>query len=218
MKKYFLLMVICAFFVVCISQIPNFSNQFGKECSAVSVVNSNAYERVFCKGIIEENYNTFLVRVQISEEDVYKVKNGQTAEVFCKALGDKKLLGKVSELSDFAYKITYGGNNITVVDAVIELDEDFKGLKSGYSVTAEIIYTELKNAVILPFEGVAQEKNGKYYVYRIDENWAVKEYVEIAFEDVKGVVISGECNFKTICEEPECFSGDFVRIKNAGDN
>ena len=82
MKKYFLLMVICAFFVVCISQIPNFSNQFGKECSAVSVVNSNAYERVFCKGIIEENYNTFLVRVQISEEDVYKVKMDRQLRFF----------------------------------------------------------------------------------------------------------------------------------------
>ena len=218
MKKYFLLMVIGAFSFLCISQIPNISNEFAKTCSAVSVVNGIASESIFCKGIIEGGYDNFIVRVQISEEDVSKIKVGQATKISCKALGDKVLQGKVKELSDFAYKITYGGVNVTVIDAVIELDESSKGLKSGYSVTAEIIYTELKNAVILPFEGVAQEKSGKYYVYRIDDNWAVKEYVEVAFEDEKGAVISGKCNFKTVCEEPESFSGDFVRIKNVGDN
>ena len=218
MKKYFLLLVIGAVFAICISQIPSITNKLAKDCSAVSVVNGNASESIFCKGVIEGENDSFIVRVQISEEDVYKVKVGQTAKISCKALGDKLLYGKVKELSDFAYKISYGGVNITVIDAVIELEKTVESLKSGYSVTAEIIYTELKNAVILPFEGVAQEKDGKYYVYRIDENWAVKEYVEVAFEDEKGAVISGECNFKTVCEEPESFSGDYVRIKNVGDN
>lgn len=218
MKKYFVLLVIGAFFAICISQIASISNQLAKNCSAVSVVNGNASESVFCKGVIDEADDNFIVRVQISEEDIYKVKVGQTVKISCKALGDKLLYGKVKELSDFAYKITYGGVNVTVVDAVIELDETFEELKAGYSVTAEIVYTEIKNAVILPFEGVAQEKDGKYYVYRIDDNWAVKEYVEVVFEDEKGAVISGECNFKTVCQEPENFSGDYVRIKNVGDN
>ena len=218
MKKYFLLMVICGILVFSISQIPNISNELAKECSTVSVVNGAASESVFCKGIVEQNYNDFIVNAQISEEDISKVTEGQAVKISCKALGDKMLRGKVKELSDFAYKITYGGVNVTVIDAVIELDDHPKSLKSGYSVTAEIIYTEIKNAVILPFEGIAQEKNGKYYVYRIDNDWAVKEYVDVVFEDEKGAVISGKCNFNTVCEEPESFSGDFVRIKNVGDN
>lgn len=218
MKKYFLLLIIGAVFSICISQIPDISNEFAKNCSAVSVVNSNASESVFCKGVIEEGVEGFGVRVQISEEDVYKIKVGQKTKICCKALGDKVLLGKVKEFSEFAYKINYGGVNVTVVDAVIDFNEQFDELKAGYTVTAEIVYTELENASILPFEGVAQEKDGKYYVYRIDDNWAVKEYVNIAFEDEKGVVILGGCNFKRVCEEPENFSGDFVRIKNVGDD
>ncbi len=218
MKKYFLLFSFCLILVVCISQIPNISNQLAEECYTLSVVNGEAIESVSCKGVIEEAYDGFIARVQISEEDINKVKVAQMAELSCKALGKKTLRGKVKELSNYAYKVVYGGVNITVVDAVIDFEEDYEGLKSGYSVTAEIIYTELKNANILPFEGVAQEKNGRYYVYRIDDNWAVKEYVDIAFEDEKGAVVLGECNFKTICEEPQKLSGDFVRIKNVGDN
>lgn len=218
MKKYFVLIVISVVLVVCVLQIPNISNEFAKECYAVAVVNSSASESVFCKGTVVDDYGDFVVKVQINEEDIPKVHCGQTAKISCKALGDELLLGKVKELSDFAYKISYGGINITVVDATIEIEGDFKNLKSGYSVTAEIVYTEIKNAVILPFEGIAQEKDGKYYVYRIENDWAVKQYVDIAFEDEKGAVISGECNFKTVCEEPESFSGDFVRIKYVGDN
>ena len=218
MKKYFLLIVICFVLLASIAQIPNISKELAKECYAVSVVNGVASESVFCKGIVEQASDGFIVNVQISEEDISKIKVGQTAKISCKALGDELLLGRVKELSNFAYKFSYGGVNVTVIDAIIELDGNFKALKSGYSVTAEIIYTEIKNAVILPFEGIAQEKNGKYYVYRIDNDWAVKEYVSVAFEDEKGAVISGKCNFNTVCEEPESFSGDFVRIKNVGDN
>lgn len=215
MKKYIFLIVCSLVLIICVAQIPDISNQLAKECVAVSVVNSTATESVFCKGIIEQEYDTYIVRIQISEEDISKVSIGNQVKVICKALGDKMLLGKLKTLSDFAYKIIYGGVSLTVVDAVVEFDEIYDELKSGYTATAEIIYTKIEGAVILPFEGVAKEKNGKYYVYRIDENWAVKEYVNIAFEDEKGAVVFGECNINTICENPESLSGDYVRIKNA---
>lgn len=218
MKKYFILIAFCTIFAILISQIPYISNEFAKECYAVSVVNSTANRSVFCKGIVEQEYDAFVVKAQISEEDICKVKIGQTAQITCKALGETDLIGRVKELSDFAYKTTYGGVNVTVIDAIIEFYENYEGLKSGYSVSAEIIYNQIKNAAILPFEGIAREDDGQYYVYRIDDKWAVKEYVEIAFENEKGAVISGECDFKKVCEEPERFSGDFVRIKNVGDN
>ena len=214
MKKYFVLLVISVFSMFCVLQIPNITNELAKECSAVRVVNSTASESVFCKGVIEEELGKFIVRAQISEEDVYKVGVNKSVKITCKALGDRILYGKVKELSDYAYKIVYGGVNVTVIDTVIEFDKEYDNLKLGYTVTAEIIYTELENAVVLPYEGIAQEKDGKYYVYRINEDWAVKEYVEVAFEDEKGAVISGKCDFNKVCEEPESFSGEFVRIKN----
>ena len=218
MKKYFLLIFCVLLSLVCVINIPNISNEFAKECAVISIVNSTAVESVFCKGVVEEEDGSFVVRVQISEDDISKIGIGDVVKVSCKALGDVILQGKVKALSDFAYKIVYGGVNITVVDGIIELNDLCDGLKSGYSATVEIIYTKLENATIIPFEGVAQENNGKYYVYRVDDNWAIKEYVNIAFEDEKGAVVFGECSFRAICEEPESFSGDFVRIKNAWDD
>ena len=65
MRKYFFLMVFCVIFAVCISQIPYFSNEFAKECYTVSVVNGAANESVFCKGIVEQEYDKFVVKAQI---------------------------------------------------------------------------------------------------------------------------------------------------------
>ncbi len=202
--------------IVFIFQIPSISEALAKECVAVSVVNGVASESIFCKGIVENADGDFFVNVQISEEDISKVTIGKSAKITCKALGDKILNGEVIKISDFAYKVTYGGVSMTVVDAVISLNTSYKGLKSGYSATAEIIYTEVENAAILPYECVAKEKDGKYYVYKVENNWAVKEYINVAFEDEKGAVISGKCDFDTVCEEPENFFGDYVRIKNVG--
>lgn len=218
MKKYIFLFSCSIVLIIATLQIPAISNEIATECSSVSVICGTATESVSCKGIIEENNGEFSAKVQISEEDIFKVKIGQSVNITCKAVGDLPLKGKVKELSNVAYQMTYAAATFTVVDAVIEIEENNADLKNGYTLTAEIIYSEVKDASILPFEGVAQDKEGKYYVYRIEDNWAVKEYVDVAFEDDKGAVLSEDCEFNKVCETPENLSGDFVRIKNVGND
>ena len=218
MKKYIFLFSCSIVLIIATLQIPTISNEIATECSSVSVISGTATESVSCKGIIEENNGEFSAKVQISEEDIFKVKKGQSVKITCKAVGDLPLKGRVKELSNVAYQMTYAAATFTVVDAVIEIEKNNADLKNGYTITAEIIYLEVKDASILPFEGVAQDKEGKYYVYRIEDNWAVKEYVDVAFEDDKGAVLSEDCEFQTVCETPENLSGDFVRIKNVGND
>lgn len=218
MKKYIFLFLCSIALIIVTFQIPTISNEIATECSTVSVINGTATESVSCKGVIEEKNGEFVAKVQISEEDIFRVKKGQSVRIICKAVGNVPLKGRVKELSDTAYKMLYATANITVVDAVIEIEGNNSDLKSGYTITAEIIYSEVKDASILPFEGVAQDKDGKYYVYKISDNWAIKEYVDVAFEDDKGAVLSKEYEFETVCETPENLSGDFVRIKNVGND
>ena len=99
-------------------------------------------------------------------------------------------------------------------DSVDDILDDDERLKSGYTVTAEIILNNIQDATILPFEAVAQEKNGDYYIYRLENGWAYKEYIEVSFEDEKGIVVENLNRAWQICENPASFSKDCVRVKN----
>lgn len=214
MKKYLILMICSAVLVLTCFTLPNITEHFAEDCATVPISTGIANESVSCKGIIEEiSDNEFVACIQISEEDISKVEIGQSVDIHCSALGDKILKGELTELSNKAYQITYASMKITVVDAVVEFKETDPKLKSGYSVTADIIFSEIENATILPFEAVAQEKTGEYYIYRLEDGWAVKEYIDVEFEDEKGVVVSGEWAYDEICEAPDEFTADRVRVK-----
>lgn len=159
----------------------------------------------------------FVVKMQISEEDIADIEIGQKVLLHCSALKDEVLEGTLTELSKNAYQATYATSKITVVDAVASVSEYNSKLKPGYSVTAEIILSETDNAVILPFDAVAQDAGGEYYIYRATNGWAIKEYIDVCFEDERGMVVGALSGLEGICENPEQFRHDRVRVQYGND-
>jgi HlyD family secretion protein len=219
MKKYLILLIFGLCTVILCQQIPNITRQFSKECYTVPIISAEASESINCKGVILGNKNTgFTANIQISEDDILRVEEGQSVILHCNALGDTELKGKLTTLSDKAYQASYSTMKITVVDAVVDVLDDDTRLKSGYTVTAEIILNKIQDATILPFEAVAQENDGDYYVYRLENGWAYKEYIDVSFEDEKGAVVKNLDKSWQICENPAGFSKDSVRVKNDSDD
>ncbi len=219
MKKYLILLIFGLCAAVLCQQIPNITNRFSKECYTVPIISAEANESVSCKGVILGNKDSgFKAKIQISEDDILRVEKGQSVILHCNALGDEKLNGKLTSISEKAYQTSYSTFKITVVDAEVDITDDNSRLKSGYTVTAEIVLNKIEDATILPFEAVAQEKNGKYYVYRLDNGWAYKEYIDVSFEDEKGVVVKNLNKSWQICENPESFSKEIMRVKNDSDD
>ena len=215
MKKYLILLIFGLCAVILCQQIPNITQKFSKECYTVPIISAEANESVSCKGVILGNKTDgFKAKIQISEDEILRVKEGQNVILHCNALGDTKLKGELSSISEKAYQSSYATFKITVVDAVVDILDDDSRLKSGYTVTAEIVLNKIENATILPFEAVAQEKNGRYYVYRLENGWANKEYIDVSFEDEKGVVVKNLDKYWKICENTASFSNDSVRVKN----
>lgn len=215
MKKYLILFVFCLVTVILCQQIPALANHFTKECTTVAIINAEASESISCKGIISgDDENGYKALIQISEDDIARVEEGQSVLLHCNALGDTVLSGELTSLSDEAYQATYSSIKITVVDAVVDILDQADKLKSGYTATAEIVLNKVDNATILPFEAVAQEKSGEYYIYRLENGWANKEYIDISFEDEKGFVVLGLEDDWQICENPTKFTEERVRVKH----
>ncbi len=217
MKKYIILVIASIFLIAICLNIPKINDSFAKKCATVPILSATASEKITCKGVIKEE-DGFFASIQITEDDISLVKIGQKVQLHCNALGDAKLSGKIIKLSENAYQTTYAGMVYTVIDAKVELNEQNKNLKKGYSVTAEVILNEVEDATILPYEAVAREKSGRYYVYRIIDGWAVKEYLDVVFEDEKGVVVEKNKDYTNICENPESFTEDRERVNKNGDD
>ncbi len=219
MKKYILLGVVCIVAVLFCQWIPAINEQFAEPCVTIPIINDQAKQSIPCKGVIEQlGKNNYCALLQIGEDDISQVSVGQEVELHCAALGDTVLSGHLESLSDSAYQTNYGGLKIVVVDAVVSIDTPDKRLKSGYTVTADILITKLENANILPFEAVAKDKKGDYYIYRVENEYAVKEYVTVGFEDEKGIVVYNWNDDWILCENPSEYSEEKVRIKYVGND
>jgi len=99
--------------------------------------------------------------VKVDETDIVNVRIGQEAKIKVDALGDKTLMGHVSEVGNSALNKSgqqsgNGGNTQEAKDfkVVIILDEPAKELRPGLSCTAQIITANSKQVLSVPIQAL----------------------------------------------------------------
>jgi HlyD family secretion protein len=99
--------------------------------------------------------------VKVDETDIVNVKVGQEAKIKVDALGDKQLIGHVSEVGNSALNKSgtsnNGGNNAQEAKdfkVVIILDEPSNDLRPGLSCTATIITASRKQVLTIPIQAL----------------------------------------------------------------
>lgn len=97
-----------------------------------------------------------IVRAQVDETDMAKVRVGQSVEVVLDAYPDLKLPGRLDHLAFEART----NNNVTVYDIEVELLKDPKVLRSGMTATVSVTVAERKHVLTIPAEALT-EKDGK---------------------------------------------------------
>jgi len=130
-----------------------------------------------------------IVRAQVDETDIGKIKLGQPAYISLDAYPDKKIGGVV----DHIYYESETVNNVTIykVDLIPENVPEF--FRSGMNATIEFIIESRQNALLLPVSAVRQE-NGENYVLLSQggNNQPVKRLVKLGITDDKNYeILSG---------------------------
>src|SRR5439155_3675030 len=98
--------------------------------------------------------------VKVDETDIVNVRVGQEAKIKVDALGDKPLVGHVSEVGNSALNRSGNaggnGNGQEAKDfkVVITLDEPLKELRPGLSCTATIITASSKQVMSIPIQAL----------------------------------------------------------------
>lgn len=130
-----------------------------------------------------------IVRAQVDETDVGKVKAGQDAVVELDAYPDTKIAAKVGHI----YYESKTVNNVTVyeVDLVPESVPEF--FRSGMNATISFIENRKDDVLLLPLEAVTQEGGNSFVMVKASDNIsAVQRQVQTGVADDYNIeIISG---------------------------
>jgi len=130
-----------------------------------------------------------IVRAQVDETDIGKVKVKQQAYVALDAYPDAKSNAYV----DHIYYESETVNNVTIYKADLVLEETPEFFRSGMNATIDFIVESKDKVLLLPVAAVRKENN-KSYVLLVQENSdsPSKQFVEIGITDDKNYeILSG---------------------------
>lgn len=99
-----------------------------------------------------------IVKAQVDETDIAKVKVGQEAETVLDSHPELTVPGKVSHIHYESVTV----NNVTVYNVEITPNVVPDEFRSGMSATVDIIQNEKKNALTVPIEAVTYEGDAQY--------------------------------------------------------
>lgn len=124
-----------------------------------------------------------IVKAQVDETDIGKVKVGQNAEISLDAYPEVKSRGKVDHIS-YESKMV---NNVTIYEVDIVPDKVPDVFRSGMSATVTIICDVRTGVPLVPGEAVSTDKDGSFVMVRSAEGEKPeRRKVVIGVADEKG--------------------------------
>jgi macrolide-specific efflux system membrane fusion protein len=149
-----------------------------------------------------------IVRAQVDETDIGKIKTGQKAYVSLDAYPDTKVQATVEHI----YYESKTVNNVTMYEIDVIPQEVLQFFRSGMSAEVNFIEQSREGVLLLPLEAVHKEKDQVYVLVRQDTSKEpLKKNVSLGIADEKNIeVLSGlDINDRVIVK-----SGKFVLPKN----
>ncbi len=133
--------------------------------------------------------NTLAVTAAISELDIARVELGQRVKFIPAAYPDEEFFGTVSSIASAARSQYNGAVLETVVDVTITPEKADERLKSGLTADVEIMLSDPKDVLVLPYSAIGQDDNGEF-VYVYENSRAVRRDVSTGAEFTDGTEIT----------------------------
>lgn len=191
MKKIMITAAVCAIISAGILTIPEMIVDSIPTAKSISVSRISHADTLELTGSIIKNASSGTTEVvaYVSEKDISRVKEGQTAEITGDAFPDCVYSGTVSFICEYAENIKSGGKSGAAVKIKIGINNPDEKLKAGYTAKAKLYTSEAKTIAVIPYEAVNQDSIGEF-VYVFENNSAKKRYVITGKELSSGIEIS----------------------------
>jgi macrolide-specific efflux system membrane fusion protein len=115
--------------------------------------------------LVLADMSVLLVKTDLNQIDVARVKKGQTAEVTLDALPGKKFIATVTRVAPAA--ATVNGRDAFPVEAALADSQDLSAIKPGMTADVRVLIEKRPKVLLLPIEAVVSEK-GKDTVHLLE--------------------------------------------------
>ncbi len=138
-----------------------------------------------------ENIDRLQMKVNVSEYDISKIKEGQKVTVSAEVLGEETVEGVVSRISPTGEEKS--GTTERVIPIVIDITGQNDKLIAGINAKAKIHINESIDTLYVPLECIHDDGDGKYSIYRVNEENKIEIIpVELGVENDVNIEIKGE--------------------------
>jgi macrolide-specific efflux system membrane fusion protein len=145
-----------------------------------------------------------IVRAQVDETDIGKVKVGQKAVVSLDAYPDTK----INSVVDHMYYESKTVNNVTIYEVDLIPEEVPIFFRSGMNSTIDFLAASKDNVMLIPIDSILKEKDVSYVLLVSgDEQSPERKEVKVGIADDKNVEIVSGLNINdTIVEKTKKYS------------
>lgn len=178
-------------------------------------VKENQYPTTSNNSIEIYDLSEYKIAVEVSQYDAVSISLGQKAGIKVKGL-DKAYTGTVSKIDEAATVKIEGANKEAKVGIEITVDNPDDKIKAGYEADIDITLAESPDTLAVNFEALQGEKDGKKYVFIIENGKAVKRYVKTGLEtDFDMQITEGLKAGEQYIKNPpaELKDGEMVKVK-----
>lgn len=161
--------------------------------------------------------NALQIEANISEESISDVRVGQTAIITGSGFKGREYGGTVSSVRSSAKQVNTSVGAITVVGTVITIHEPDSFLRPGYTATVQIITDTAENRLVVPYNTVSQDEDGREFMYIYSDGWVVRREIVTNRETRDGIeVVSGVRVGESAVVDPGRLSGHSRRVRLKG--
>lgn len=142
---------------------------------------------------IVEIYDTsrFQFKSMVPQEDAVLIKTGQKSSVNISGI-PTSYQGSVTSIGTNAIIDTPSGSRTPKVEVIIMMDASDDKIIAGFDADAVVEVIRLTDVLIIRRESVRKDQDGKEFVFVVQDNKAIKKYIETGASDNTNVtVLSG---------------------------
>lgn len=136
--------------------------------------------------VISEN-NDLEICLSVNESQISDIKEGQSATITGTGFKGSEYSGIVSSISEVAKQSLSTAGQETVVDVLVRINSnECEDLKTGFTAKCKITTSTDENVLVVPYESINADIDGREYVYKCVDNRAIKTYVKTGKEFSEG--------------------------------